>query len=302
MRAACGRLLVLALFAVTAASAGGPDSVRSCLPAGEFAAGWHAAGPAKVYRDAELFTLIDGGADIYREYGFREALSAHYENGSGGSVSIEIYRMSDGPAAYGIFSTNAGEAGGHLSVGDEGRIYDYYILFWKGGYFISIVSSDTSRSGRSAMNALARAVDRAIPDHTLKPRLLGCLPKIGLGKERYFRGQLGLAPVYPLTGREIGRPDEGVSGKYPDHVIIVLAYPDTAHAHWAFDSASAAVRTGTRFRDLADEPGGFGVLDRNGERLHFSRWGRYLIVVIGKEPSWAAAAHDVTGRLKETAR
>jgi hypothetical protein len=302
MRGVCGRLLVLALFAVTAASAGGPDSVSSCLPAGEFAPGWHAAGPARVFRDAELFTMIDGGADIYREYGFREALSAHYENGSGGSVSLEVYRMSDGPAAYGIFSTNAGEAGGHLAVGDEGRAYDYYLLFWKGVYFVSIVSSDTSRSGLPVMNALARAVDRAIPNHAPKPRLLRCLTKIGLGKERYFRGQLGLAPVYPFTGREVGTPDEGVSGKYPDHVIIVLAYPDTALAHSAFDTARAAAGTGPRFREPADEPGGFGVLDRNGGRLHFSRWGRYVIIVIGNGPSWAAAVRDVTERLKQTAR
>lgn len=298
MRAAPGAVFLLMFAAISARSA---DSVRACLPSQAFAAGWHEAGAARTFAGDELYSLIDGGADIYLEYGFKEALSARYEDTRGSSLVLEIYLMKDQSAAYGIYSNNSLGTGRKTAIGDESRIYNYYLLFWKGRYFISIVSSDTSGGkAAAAMRALAASIDKNIPGHGAKPPLLRALPDLHLQNEGYFRGFLGLAAAYRFTGEEIARPDEGVFGKYAGHRIIVLSYGDTARSAASYALASAYMRTGGRFTAFSGESGGFAVRDRMDHKVHFYRRGRFLVVVLETGAARARSVlEEVTKRLEK---
>jgi len=297
MRAAPSVLFLL-LFAADPARAA--DNLKACLPHAAFAANWHEAGAAKTFAESELYGLIDGGADIYLEYGFEEALSARYENALGSSLALEIYLMKDEPAAYGIYSNNSGGGGSRAAVGDEGRVYDYYMMFWKGRYFVSIVASDTSGGSVGAMRALAASIGRNIPGHGGRPRLLRALPDLDRQSEGYFRGLLGLGTVYRFTGKEISRPDEGVFGAYAGHHLIVLAYSDTPRSAASYAVALSFMKTGGRFTAFREEGDGFAVRDRTDKSVRFFRRGRFLVIVLeGDAARIPVVVQEVAKRLEK---
>ena len=75
------------------------QAVNPPLPADE-AEGWRPSGSPTVFQGESLYEHINGGADIYYEYGFVEVALEYYGNGDK-EVSVEIYRMDDAAAAFG---------------------------------------------------------------------------------------------------------------------------------------------------------------------------------------------------------
>ncbi|RPI04869.1 MAG: hypothetical protein EHM64_08550, partial [Ignavibacteriae bacterium] len=66
--------------------------------------GWTRSDPVTIYSGTDLFKLIDGGADIFLEYGFKKVVVQRYSDRNENSIDIEIYEMEDSSSAYGIFS------------------------------------------------------------------------------------------------------------------------------------------------------------------------------------------------------
>ena len=72
---------MLLLIAASAAAQQAPGDLSGYLPASGEVAGWTLSDAPKNYRGDKLFVMINGGADIYHEYGFTQVLSAEYVDG-----------------------------------------------------------------------------------------------------------------------------------------------------------------------------------------------------------------------------
>jgi hypothetical protein len=108
-------------------------SLARYLPdAGEIE-GWSLAFVPEEAEGDDLFLLIDGGAELYHEYGFKRALLMEYSGQGKGSrkINIEMYQMRDPFSAYGIFSFKAGARGEKLNIGSGAVLEDYYLNFYK---------------------------------------------------------------------------------------------------------------------------------------------------------------------------
>ena len=68
-------------------------------------AGWTRADSVGVYAGKNLFLLIDGGADLFYEYGFVRAFSSEYSRSPDTSATVELYEMESPVAAYGLFTS-----------------------------------------------------------------------------------------------------------------------------------------------------------------------------------------------------
>ena len=101
--------LILLLSAVSAGARQSSGGISAYLPASGEAAGWNLDGEPERYQGEDLFRMINGGADIYHEYGFRQVVRAEYLGPEGKSVKLEIYQMVSPAAAYGIYTFKAGE-------------------------------------------------------------------------------------------------------------------------------------------------------------------------------------------------
>ena len=120
------------------------DDLRALLPAGGEAKGWVKDGDPQEFVGEDLYTYIDGGAEIYQEYGFRRVVVQDYENASGKSVSLEIFDMENPAAAFGIFSFKRSGQGKGVAVGAGAELEDYYLNFWKGRFLVTLTGFDDS--------------------------------------------------------------------------------------------------------------------------------------------------------------
>ena len=84
---------------------------------------WSADGETEVYVGDDLFIYINGGAEIYHEYGFVQVSVQRYVRGED-SISVEIYAM-DGDA-FGIYSFARSSGGRAVDLGNGGTSADYY--------------------------------------------------------------------------------------------------------------------------------------------------------------------------------
>lgn len=98
---------------------------------------------------------MDGGAEVYLEYGFVGAASVSYKTPRQGEVQVEIYAMKDADGAYGIYSFNSRSKGVAVQIGDDALRTDYFLLVRKGGYSLSFTAvSDPAATGRSLLPGL----------------------------------------------------------------------------------------------------------------------------------------------------
>ena len=72
---------------------------------------WKPADVPQTYEGDDLFTFINGGADIYHEYGFKKVIYNEYKDDNDHSINVEIYEMTNAASAFGIYSFKIGDKG-----------------------------------------------------------------------------------------------------------------------------------------------------------------------------------------------
>jgi len=99
---------------------------------------WSADGVAEVYLGDELFIYINGGAEIYHEYGFEQVSVQRYQRGDN-RISVEIYTM-DGDA-FGIYSFARSSSGSSVNLGSGATAADYYLHLWS-GHRLAVITAE----------------------------------------------------------------------------------------------------------------------------------------------------------------
>lgn len=231
-------LLVPALAFVLAASAAG----AIVLPADGFFPGWARSESPRAFPGSRLFDHIDGGAELYLEFGFVTLAVQRYAKGEDELV-LEIYEMSGPEAALGLYLMKCGRETPLAEVPARNSSEAAQFTILRGRYFIHVNNPSAREDVVPAMAALAaRALD-SLPDE--RPAdILSKLPADGLvpGSAILFRGPIGLQSVVTLGDGDI--LDQrgsifGASATYENpgtgrHAFIRIAYPDTARAASAF--------------------------------------------------------------------
>ncbi len=149
--------------------------------------GWRAAGEDRIYDATDLFDYIDGAAEPYLHYGFRQVAARRFVREGQPAIIVDFFDMGTSENAFGIFSFE--REGKDVGLG-QGSEYDAgFMRFWKGRFFISIFAEQETPEAKEAMFGLGKAIDRAITETGPEPDLLALLPRENLLEERvrYFR-------------------------------------------------------------------------------------------------------------------
>lgn len=294
---AAAAVLALALcvfgIGVVRARAGQQVSPAALLPADGEAPGWARQGELQGYEGEDLYTYINGGAEIYQEYGFRRVVVQDYGNASGRSISFEIFEMEDPAAAFGMFTFKRSGRGRRLDLGGGGELESYYLNFWKGRFLATLTGFDESAGTVEGLVALAGAVDAKIEEVGRAPELVDVLPSEDLlaGSVKYLRGLLGLNNVYPFpTARGLAFRDAARGLYESGETILILEY-GTAEARGA---AWIELRSGLEGSEGFERPTDYladAVVfkDAKGRYLAFGQAGSRLVVGIHASLSWALA-------------
>jgi Family of unknown function (DUF6599) len=207
---------------------------------------WAPSGQAEVYSGEALYEYIDGGAEIYREYGFREVAVQDYKNQADRTATLEIYVMSSPAAAYGVYAfKTTGEGRPTVWKGVEGEVEAYYLNVWRGAVVATVTGLDESQETLAGVMAVGKAAAARLTGSLEKPTLVEALPRRGLkaGSRKYFRGRLGLLNVRSLFPGAKFPFAEGVRGLYNDgSELFIFATGSAREAGAAFEMLREAAQ------------------------------------------------------------
>ena len=225
---------------------------------------WKASGPDRVFDRKTLYDYMDGGAEVYLAFDFREVFVRAYADAEENELTLDIYDMGSPAEAFGIFSCDRQDPEAGIGQGSE---YGPGLLrFWRGRHFVSITVSGNEDKAEQAVLALGKAVAPLLgPDGGL-PEMVKLLPAEGLraAKTAYFHDNVHLSNRYFVSPENVLDLDlrtecvfaeyaaaSGDSGK-----LLLVRYPDAGRASAAAASflksllpgadADGAVRTGDK--------------------------------------------------------
>ncbi|NIA29986.1 MAG: hypothetical protein GWP06_08765 [Actinobacteria bacterium] len=152
------------------------EPMEKLLPADSQIAPWTKSGKPEIYKSRELFNYIDGGADIYLEYGFSQVISQEYSYEEE-SIVADIYEMNDPEAAFGIYSIHRDAHKPAAHVGDDGTEFDYQITFWQDRYYVILLGYSSDKETKNVLQNFAKKISAHIPGHANPPQIIHFLPK-----------------------------------------------------------------------------------------------------------------------------
>ncbi len=212
------------------------------LPDDNFVVGWTTSGKTLRFVGTDLYNYIDGGAELFLEFGFKELLVQGYRQKNREMV-LEVYQMDSPEAALGIYLMKCGEETPieKIDARNSGNKYQFTIV--KGSYFILI----NSFAGDEKLIPVMRELGQQTLKHIPKERpvtIFDLLPKAHLvpNSELIIRGPYALQPIYTFGEGDmlqLGGKIFGVIGDYKDpslgrYKLILIRYPSVPEAQAAF--------------------------------------------------------------------
>jgi len=151
------------IWALALPLASGGNSLSSLMPGDGTPPGWQRKGQENLFAGAELYRHIDGGAELYIQFGFdRLAVQDYVKDGH--EVRVEIYKMNDPAGAGAVFAEITKDMKMQSLYGTTCVLDDYQIFFRRGAYCVSITTYETGAEPLAAMAALAAKIDMTLID------------------------------------------------------------------------------------------------------------------------------------------
>lgn len=151
---------------------------------------------------SSLWGYINGGADLYLEYGFDRLKVLDVELDDRVLI-VNIYRMKDPGAAFGIYSVSWFDCGKELEAIKYSCITDYQLQLVRSNYYISIINERGDiQAGAAAVKVAGKLLEKIeggdfeLPGVFADRKLADLMPAA-----RYCRGRLGLENGLPFWSK-----------------------------------------------------------------------------------------------------
>ncbi len=237
------------------------------MPAPDFALGWAKAGALRTFTGQDLFNQIDGGAELFLEFGFSKLrLQAYARDKS--ELTLNAYEMESAASALGIYLMKMGRETPFPEVAARNSSEEAQLTILKGRYFVQVDNLGDEPAAKADAVALANAFLTGIPEETIVSPLSE-LPTEGRipASERLIRGPYGLQPYFTfgegdilsLGGKVFGALAEYRTADGESFTRLIVPYPSS-------DAAAAALaylraNLDSYIKVTADRPDGFDFVD-----------------------------------------
>jgi hypothetical protein len=170
----------------------GTTPLESLIPKKDIPKEWTLIHGPQPYNKKTLFEHINGQAELYLKYGFRQSVFAIYQNKNKtqNQIEVDIYDMGNVVQAFGVFSRfrNEDRPGG---FGLDSFLDDHTALFYKGKYYVMFYATE---SNPDSLRQFSKLVSSKISDPSSPPKEISLFPRHQLkpGSIQYFpEGLLG---------------------------------------------------------------------------------------------------------------
>jgi hypothetical protein len=245
--------------------------------------GWRRSEVSEIYDRGNLFDYINGGAEIYLAYDFRQLAVQKYtlqidDSIKGNSIVVEVWQMNSVTDAYGVYSLD--QTHKDIDIGQKGG-YDLGLLrFWKGRYFVKILGREDNLKG--TILKLGRFIEKEIKEQGEFPSLVLELSSDSLMEKsvRFFHKPIILKNLYFFEEQNVLHMDNLTNCVLADYMInehvlklLLIQYPDTTIAE--------KVQEKLRTVYLPDETYGEDKIFRTKEKetIGLDREGNYITLV-----------------------
>lgn len=267
--------LLIVFFSQTAQN----QTIESLLPVNGSTGDWLPVGVAEKYASEELFYLINGGADLYLEYGFIRVIAQTYENNAGHKIQLEIYEMDRDSAAFGIFTAQKTRTGIYTDLGDLSLKTTHSLAVWKSSYFILLRSSQSDSLVQNGFCQLAEKVVNKIPHKGKIPDWIKPLG-IELYEITYIKGPIGLQNIY-YFGTALPFQEFDAIAVMSDSVKqVFIRFPETVKGEDVFQKWQQTLLQIPKFSFIKKDETRLVISDNRQQVLTFELHSNLLILKI----------------------
>jgi hypothetical protein len=231
--------LAFFLLVLNAFPGGNVKELASSLP--DRVLDWKASGKDMVYDRTTLYDYLDGGAEVYLAFRYKEVLVRKFADASKNEINLDIYDMGTSAEAFGLFSCDRQDP--EAGLGQESEYGLGLLRFYQGRYFVSITASGDEAKAEAAILELGRKIAPQLGPAGPPPELLKLLPAAGQKKSRtsYFHNAVHLSNRYFVASENILNLDEATECAFAEYALdsgeagslLLIRYPDGAKAQAA---------------------------------------------------------------------
>jgi hypothetical protein len=203
---------------------------------------WQANNEDEIYNRKTIYKYINGGAELYLAYDFKEVCARKYTGPGDNEIALDIYDMGTPADAFGVFGSERedDEAG----IGQGSEYSEGLLRFWQDRFFVSILAVGEEKTVGPIIKELGKVAAAAIKSTGPAPDMLKHLPREGLDKKRirYFHKNLLLNKHYYLADENIlnlSRKTDCLLAEYPikdqePTYLLLIKYPGFLPAKKAY--------------------------------------------------------------------
>lgn len=284
--------LLFSLFSFTFCKA---QDIRQLLPQSNEVKGWQLADTLKLYKGDELYTYMDGGAEIFMEYGFKQMVTGLYTDKANRQLQVEVYDMADSAAAYGAYTFYLNSDFKVTDIGQEAAFADYYYVARKGNTLVVVSAPAIDDTIKAVMaiftkyicdSNLVQSAAPAIVQKAISSRLVQ-------GTIKYIEGKVGLSNIFKFIPNNAFDFKQAISFELEQNRILLMSYSNSSEAAQALNLALERMRAATKETTFDIRETSFSYTDFKKRFIHCETFMNYLLVVISN------AEVDISGiRLK----
>ncbi len=140
---------------------------------------WDRCEKVHSYNADNLYLYLSGDARRYKEYGFEELAQTKYRVGLEGTerLNVEVHRMRDNVAAFGIYSVEHNKDAEPVEVGARTCATDLSVDMVKGVHFVRLKLDKAIPESRDSLIRLAAYIAGKLPGDNSLPTMFAAFPE-----------------------------------------------------------------------------------------------------------------------------
>jgi hypothetical protein len=140
---------------------------------------WKLSEKFQAFNPENLYDYIDGGADNYLSYDFKDLLVATYEKTDNKYITVEIYNHKGLPQTFGIYSSEKPSDAMYEIIGAQGYVGTDMCNFFTGNYYVKISTHETTADIPVLLKKIASELANKLVAHAEYPKILAAFPATG---------------------------------------------------------------------------------------------------------------------------
>ncbi len=258
------------------------QTAQEVIPGPEWQEGWAASYEVMSYEGDDLFFLINGGADLYMEYGFADVAAVELSHPEKGNLYIELYRMDSDSAAFGIFSLRKGDISVKIYPAPWAAYGDDVLHVWNGNFYMMVSGGQMKTATLETFTKLVAYLADKVPAENELPAVARQLPDSESSHYAYLMGPLALNNIYSFGPGDVFHTREAVVLFEENQKHLNFYYESEPLAKEVFAGVRAYMENSGRFNDFQGDQRSFHAVDRRGNRL-LGKSGEKMIQVTVEE-------------------